>query len=72
MKLSTLLQDANNQGRRSQGQLPPLPFAYGGMQGQLCALRYHYNILYFLLNLFYHYKFKFILPKFVKLFIQKE
>ena len=38
----------------------------GGTRGQPCALRYHYDILYFLLNLFYHSKLKFILPKFGK------
>ena len=37
-----------------------------GTRGQPCALCYHYNILYFLLNLFYHAKLKFILPKFRK------
>ena len=37
-----------------------------GQAGQPCALCYHYNILYFLLNLFYHSKLKFILPKFGK------
>ena len=49
-----------------RGQLPPLPFAYGGYAGQPCALCYHYNILYFLLNLFYYSKLKFVLPKFGK------
>ena len=37
-----------------------------GTLWQPCALCNHYNILYFFLNIFYHSKLKFTLPKFEK------
>ena len=65
-QLRESLKESRSAGATGQGggQLPSLPFAFGGTRWQPCALCYHYNILYFFLNLFYYSKLKFILPKF--------